>query len=329
MRRVLCIALVFLCFVSPAFAWNDRGHMLAAMVAYQELKPEVRERVNAVLKQHPQYELLKEGEPTPGPHQDLWVFIRAATWPDMLRSTSNPLHAAEHHSVWHYVNYPISFDGTKGPDPVEAWNGAHDPANILQAIADTKGQLEAKSTKDDRRAIALSWIEHLVGDIHQPLHAVNLYSSIYPKGDSGGNSFAVSRGDTPTTLHSFWDNVLGTSNAMPTLRSQADGWLKNPELSRAKLFGENTGTNVTTWAGESVVIAKQYVYLEGKLNGVRHVDRGDYPKDTPSLPSGYEETAKKIAAQQVMRAGYRMADVLNGALSSPPDKPMGPTPPVP
>lgn len=327
MRRVLWITLVLLCLASPALAWNERGHMLTAMIAYQELKPEVRERVNAILRQHPQYELLKEGEPTPGPEQDLWVFLRAATWPDMVRSTNNPLHEVEHHSVWHYVNYPISFDRTKGPEPVEAWNGAHDPANILQAIADSKGQLEAKSTKDDRRAIALSWIEHLVGDVHQPLHAVNLYSAIYPKGDSGGNLFAVKRGDTPTSLHSFWDNVLGTSHAMPTLRSQVDGWRKNPELTRAKLFGEKPESNVTAWAKESVAIAKQDVYLEGKLNGVRHSDRGDYPKDTPSLPSGYEEKAKTLAATQVMLAGYRLADMLNQTLaaSTPVPTPANPT----
>src|SRR6188768_4415655 len=106
------IAIVF--FAQPALAWNNRGHMLSAMIAYAELKPEVRERVNAILKAHPQRDLLLRGAPPEGPDRDMWVFAMAACWPDMLRGKDNPLSAAEHHGPWHYVNYPISLDGVSG-----------------------------------------------------------------------------------------------------------------------------------------------------------------------------------------------------------------------
>jgi hypothetical protein len=290
--------------------------MLVAMVAYQEMKPEVRERVNAILKVHPQYDLLKEGEPTPGPDQDLWVFMRAATWPDMVRSTSNPLHQAEHHANWHFVDFPYSPDGTKGPPPVEKWNGQHEPVNLLQAVEDMKNQLEARSTKDDRRAIDLCWMEHLIGDIHQPLHAVSMFSKDFPKGDNGGNQFAVKRGETPTNLHSYWDNVLGKGVGVATMKTQVEGWKKDPDLSRGKLLGDKHDTDVAAWAHESRDIAEHQVYLDGKLQGVRHSGRGDYPADTPALPSDYEEHAKYLAARRVVLAGFRMADVLGATVAA-------------
>src|SRR5262249_52084252 len=97
-RNILMRPVFVICArVSAAQAWTDRGHMLVAMVAYQEMRPDLRAKVNDILRHHPQYDLLKEGEPTPGPEQDLWVFLRAATWPDMVRSPHNPLHGEENH----------------------------------------------------------------------------------------------------------------------------------------------------------------------------------------------------------------------------------------
>jgi hypothetical protein len=326
MRKLALLVSLWGVSASPALAWNDRGHMLAAMVAYQQMTPETRARVNEILRHHPQYDLLKEGEPTPGPDQDLWVFLRAATWPDMVRSPSNPLHGAEHHAQWHYINFPVNESGKRGPQPVEKWNGQHEPANLLQAVEDMKNQLEAKSTKDDRRAIDLCWMEHLVGDIHQPLHAVSLFSSAFPEGDKGGNSFTVKRGETPTNLHSYWDGILGRDVSVGTLKSQIEGWEKNPDLSRAKLLGGKHDTDVAAWAHESRDIAEHQVYLDGRLKGVRHTGHGDYPKDIPALPSGYEEAAKRLAAKRIMLAGFRMADELGAvvALSSKKDLPATP-----
>jgi hypothetical protein len=315
MRVHLAASVAFGLAVAPALAWNDRGHMLVAMVAYQELKPEARARVNEILKHHPQYDLLKEGEPTPGPEQDLWVFMRAATWPDLVRSNRNPLHDAENHPGWHFVDFPYSPDGTEGPAPVEKWNGTHDPANLLQAADDVMNQLQAKSTADDRRAIALCWTEHLIGDIHQPLHATSMFSAQFPNGDKGGNSFAVRRGETPTSLHAYWDDVLGRGITIATLKTQVEGWMENPNLSRAKLDGDKPEVNVPAWAHESRDIAEHQVYLDGKLKGVHHSGRGDYPASTPPLPSDYERSAKELAVKRVLLAGYRLADELNAALS--------------
>jgi hypothetical protein len=49
---------------------------------------------------------------------------------------------------------------------------------------------------------------HYIGDIHQPLHATSRFTSKYPEGDRGGNSFALTSSDGVTQLHALWDSVL-------------------------------------------------------------------------------------------------------------------------
>lgn len=313
---VLAIASPTLVLAPSAFTWNDRGHMLAAIIAYQNLNPEVRDQVNTILKAHPQRDLLEAGGPATGPDLDMWVFAKAATWPDLVRGTTNPLHNAEHHATWHYINLPVALDGMNMPLPPTTWDGRSNPDNLVQAMAKVTKEITATETTPDRKAMALCWIEHLTGDIHQPLHAVALFSKQFPKGDKGGNAFAVKRGDTPTNLHSYWDNVLGNGTSLDTIKKQIEGFKANPELARATLMGPKPSGEAKDWASESASIAKASAYRDGQLKGVAH-SGGDYAKDTPALPSDYESQAKAIAAKQVVLAGYRLADQLNDLLSGP------------
>jgi hypothetical protein len=63
------------------------------------------------------------------------------------------------------------------------------------------------------KAYDLGWLLHLVGDLHQPMHAVNGISVTLPEGDRGGNLVEI-KGvtDGASELHAFWDEVLGNSS---------------------------------------------------------------------------------------------------------------------
>lgn len=50
---------------------------------------------------------------------------------------------------------------------------------------------------------------HYVGDIHQPMHAVNRYTPEFPDGDAGGNLFNVTYSQTIHELHGLWDSGIG------------------------------------------------------------------------------------------------------------------------
>ena len=79
--------------------------------------------------------------------------------------------------------------------------------HILTKIAESTATLKGSGTAQEM-VDALSWLIHLIGDIHQPLHCVTHITSQHPapEGDRGGNSFKLK--GTPNNLHSVWDSSV-------------------------------------------------------------------------------------------------------------------------
>src|SRR5207248_2009698 len=105
------------------------------------------------------------------------------------------------------------------------------PTDLLQAVQMVTTQLRDPATPAPRVAIDLCWLLHLVGDAHQPLHDVSLYSKAYPvakdpgksSGDQGGNLIYVATADNPSTnLHSYWDGLEGRTFGQAAIRKTAD-----------------------------------------------------------------------------------------------------------
>jgi hypothetical protein len=284
--------------------------MLAALVAYDELKPDVRAKVDDILKQHPDRKSLSKD--MFGPTVGFLAFARACAWPDAVSKPEHPLHDREHREAWHSVGYPITFGKVTGSKPVETWDGKSEPVNILQALEKNRAALSSDKTPAPQRAISLCWTMNLITDLHQPLNAVTMYSTQFPQGDAGGKLFGVRQGDTYTNLHDYWDNVLGESTNH--LTSQVDTWKKDPALSRKTLLGIPTPPmKAVSVAEESYQVALKVGYRNGQIRGTKLV-KGQELQKTPSLPSDYQEAAKKAATKRIMQAGFRLADELNRVL---------------
>jgi hypothetical protein len=104
MKQVMLAGLLLLAFVSTAFAWNDKGHMVVAQLAYEKLSPSQRDTIFEILKKHPHYKEFLIAEKPDNIAEAQWVFWRAATWSDWVRTH----HKAEYHKgTWHYVDYPF------------------------------------------------------------------------------------------------------------------------------------------------------------------------------------------------------------------------------
>src|SRR5262245_37454665 len=88
-RRIIqafvCFFMVPVIAVQPAFAWNDRGHMIVARIAYQRLNDADRAKIHKILKQHPHYESYLAKDRPEEASEEEWVFVRAATWCDNIR----------------------------------------------------------------------------------------------------------------------------------------------------------------------------------------------------------------------------------------------------
>jgi hypothetical protein len=95
-----------------------------------------------------------------------------------------------------------------------------------------------KSENDaDRKAIALAWLFHLVGDIHQSLHTGQLFTIEYPDGDRGGNEICVRVTQTgqPMDLHRFWNGVITSSSNVTRLRNEATALRDRQEFQQSQL----------------------------------------------------------------------------------------------
>ena len=318
-RTLHRIALTIPLLVCPsAMAWNGTGHEAVAQVAWDQLTAAERRAAVAILQAHPRYEKdlmphLESGE-DPGEH----AFREAATWPDVVKTPTNPLERTEDHHNWHYVDYPYDRDGKDGPLPAETWDGHSVPENLLQAMQKVTAELRDPAAAPARRAIDLCWVLHLVGDVHQPLHAVSLYSNLYPTGDQGGNLLRVHTDFNPAAaLHGVWDGVEGRSfepDAIHKIAARVEH--EHPRSELAPQLAE--GDDVRAWARDSFAIAKADVYLNGKLAGATRDQTDANPDAAPPLPVGYERHAHDVADRQVALAGDRLADLLRPVLDGRP-----------
>lgn len=291
----------------PAFAWNKAGHMVSGAIAYSELlqnHQEVIEKIAAILREHPEYSKFEEQWESlnqsniSAEDKNLYLFMWATKWPDEARGNQT-----FDRPTWHYINFPYQPSNASNSIPREIPG----EENIIFAFQKNLDIVQSSATSNSEKAVAICWLFHLLGDVHQPLHATKLINNQYPEpeGDRGGTRFYIKvKPDSQTiSLHKFWDDLILGSERFQTVRNTATKI--RADYQRSKL-PELRETQFNNWAKlESFRIAKQKVYLNGKLSG------SSDKNDGKPLPPNYAATAKPIAERQMSLAGYRLADVLN------------------
>ncbi len=296
-------------FTSGCYAWNSTGHEVVAQIAYDQLSTQARTAVFAVLRNHPRLNEDLLHDPDRAQDTDLAMFLRAATWPDMVRYPTNPLTHTENHPKWHYMDFPFELDGVHGPTPDLQWDGHSDPANLPQAMEKMLAELKDPTTPKDRKAIDLCWVEHLVGDIHQPLHATSLFSKEFPQGDQGGNQvFVKDAKNVSMPLHTYWDGVAGMALDYNSIRKIADRI--EAEHPTAQLKDQVSDPSVIDWAKESFELAKRVVYVNGTLPHLTKTEAISDPNSVPVLSPEYQQQAIATAHERMALAGGRLAVLL-------------------
>jgi S1/P1 Nuclease len=309
-RAVTFLAILVLStLASAANGWNIPGHMQSAAIAYQVLQqenPQTNEKVIAVLKKHPWYANQWQArlQDVPVVNHGLVLFMQAARWADDVRMRDKQ----HHRGPWHYINLPFKPEG----QPANVQVRDPEPMNILTALTENESVVK-NEYNPERRAIALSWLFHLLGDVHQPLHTAQLFTADYPQGDRGGNEICVrvTQAGQPMDLHRFWDSVITSSSNVTRLRNEATTLRNRQEFQRSQLT-ELANTDFESWAKESFEIAVKIVYLNGKLRGSPKGGSMDCTMvaAVPVLPVGYVVNAGRIADRRMILAGYRLADLL-------------------
>jgi hypothetical protein len=278
---------------TQASAWTETGHWVVACIAYRELPPTARQKALELLRHHPFFNQWKREFSGGRASVDFgtYLFIKASVWPDEIGGSGSPFE----HPSWHYINYPLR------PPRFETEPGPARGETILWAIERCQSILGDKAASAVARAVHLSWLIHLIGDLHQPLHCSNLVNERFPEGDRGGNLFFVRGDEKGISLHAFWDGLPGREpNTRKVLNLAARVQSEHP---RSRL-GELKADSVKAWSLESRALAIERAYRHGQLPG------SDRPEGAPPPPSDYATSAKGVAKRRIALAGYRLSDMI-------------------
>jgi len=296
-------ALVGAAVLGACEAWGQDGHTIIAHVADALLDPEV----NKVLLADLGKESLSD----------------AATWCDDFDHTS----AGRWSGPLHYINYPgkaCSFDWSR--DCKKDWCNVGALSNYTTQVWDS-------SLPSAARLMALNFMIHMMGDLHQPLH-------VGSGDDRGGNTIHVSfdfTGKSPSNwrpeLHAVWDTdiivqIIDDLSAAesPEYPKSHHNWQLLSEDILKRVKGE-WASNATAWsavvaekradatfrkglsvvAGESAARSCEFAYVQP--DGTRIQD-GD------KLTAEYYQHVKPVVTTQLAKGGVRLARLLGDSLAA-------------
>ena len=309
--RVLIILVLLLMTQTSALAWHDTGHMVVAQVAYLRLTPAAKARVDSLLiapaGRKPLITLCA-GYYMPDTCEKTYDPVQIAVWMDDFRGdTLNSTY-----DMWHYIDFKPIWDGIP-----ERTNVGAEPENVLSRINWAINVLRKGTGSNKADAETLGFLYHLVGDVHQPLHAATRYSATNPNGDAGGNGFKLQMpGETrPSSLHFYWDSGAGQygHDALKRPLDEA-GKARILALAEAAMkefpaesMPEWKDLDPHTWVVESNTLAREVVY--------KNITEGGEPS------KAYTDAAQKLVRKRLALAGYRLAGVLNALFVPPPATP--------
>jgi hypothetical protein len=303
---IACLAQVGLLLISRAgWAWGTEGNMIVALVADRLLQtkdPAAQKELRKILATDKDNSWTKTD------------IAGEATWADVLREKSPEGRIAT--SSWHYVRLdPDNPDvkracfGRPGlPASTPASHGPKD-ACAIEKIEQFAKELRSSETSAHERLLALQFMLNLVGDLHQPLGAID-------RKDQGGQCVAIlpSGAKTPIRLETYWNDTL-VAEAEGKDAAKAAGAIV-AALSPADIEKWSSGT-LEDWVREAHEVAKSAAYnLPPPAEG-RHafpVRKGE--KDACGavplyrVDAAYRDRAIAAVKEQLAKAGVRLAHLL-------------------
>jgi hypothetical protein len=256
---VLALAIAVL-MPAKLLAWGPEGHIVVSKIAAVRLTPSAKTGVKQLLARH--------------------SLDSVANYADQIR----PQHPETYN--WHFVDIPkdaTDYDPNRDCKPTPKGDC------VIAELARAQKDLKNRSLTKAKRAEALKFIVHFVGDLHQPLHCSD-------NDDRGGNDVKVKFLGKASNLHRVWDSDIITEVNLSAAdyADQLDSWLDSQDTATIE-----KGT-VTDWALASHKLAKDDAY--------------NIPADG-NLDTSYVDANQPIIDQQLAFAGLRLAAILNAAFA--------------
>ena len=281
-------------------------------------------RAHPRFQDHFQHFMPKEVVKGSQAEQDAWCFAYAATWPDVMREAKTVVTRDDvtkyHRALWHYVDIPLYLNENEQHQLEHQVNqnvsreipeNRDDPTmNIMQAEKNAAKFVGDASADKEQRAVSLCWLEHLVGDSHQPLHSSSLFTTHrFRDGDHGGNFLSP---ENNYKLHAFWDEGVSVDEPYATCRVLAYDLEQNKELAAA---GEKATEklDVGDWIDESHELCKLYVYTPEVKQQIAAREGHSHLGELDLSPA-YKADAENVCERRAVEAGSRLAKTLQQLL---------------
>lgn len=264
---LIILALACLHYAPAAPAWGWEGHKLICAMAETQLTPAAHAMVDRLMRDGD--ELKKGGR----------NFAESCLWADDVKYGTRRS-TYEHH----FINVPADAQTIDLARDCAALNCT--VVGIQQALTYLARDIDGDRARL-RRAAALRFLGHYIGDMHQPLHVGNA-------ADWGGNRINVTINGEQTNLHALWDYKI--PEKMGLAYPDSVDFLLTVESAA----GEST--DMVGWLNESLALARSHAYVDSAGNPIRPgavIDRA------------YFERAKPVVIAQMALAASRLADLLN------------------
>ena len=279
--QALLAALALLLFPSPAAAWWEYGHQTTAEVAMKLVKPRTRQSILWLLRQQKVLET---------PTCPARTLEEASVWPDCIKTLGDRFSYAY---MWHFQDVDIC----KPFDLREPCAGGN---CISTQIARAQRMVADRELPVRDRLMALAFLVHFVGDLHQPLHGSE------HDGDQGGNKVKASYGFIPrTNLHSIWDGLLA-DRAISTPPGGAGGIMSQVSPAQRAEIAQGT---LPDWSRESWEMARTKVYGSVIPNPC-----GTHVPDRVMMDQAKIQELIPVLRLQIAKGGIRLARLLDEAL---------------
>jgi S1/P1 Nuclease len=304
MRSPIAFFLLMLLCSSDALAFGASGHEAVCEIAYLELTPQAKNRVDELIRAETD--------------SNIQTFRDSCVWPDFRGTLQNERRSE------HYINIPRYWTSIR-------YQRCYRTTDCLfSAIAADSEMLASELTSTAEKLVALKFLGHWIGDIHQPLH-------VSFADDRGGNSILVDgvTGCTQngmTKLHAVWDTCipedlmleLGARNVAPDDDDRgAFGTLLWRSVTDEQRTLWQESPSPLDWANESLELARrpdvEYCILAGAM--CRYSDDSDeYEEDDHAENEGmrvlnvtgdYEDDFGSVVTERMQAAGVRLGALLN------------------
>lgn len=247
--------------------FNAEGHHIIALIAMKDLETNSPEVFNKV------QQILTDGDRT---------IFEAAKFADDIRNSQPQT------KPFHFVDISLREGGPLEPPlPPEP--------HVLSKIVDFTNLLREHGNDAEENVNNLSWLIHLFGDVHQPMHCIERTNQFNPNGDRGGNGFRLK--GRPNNLHSLWDSSVSIFSD-----TDPDDTAVNimQEHTRESLANDLQETEPESWARNGFRLARRFAYSP----------LVEDPDNPPRPSTNYLRTMSQTGRRQAALGGYRLADRL-------------------